>query len=68
MDLNKLKRVENLEVGDHVKAWGPDLEVETARPMTDGTVEVDYATGDSLAGHGGKLTVTYGAGTVVETA
>lgn len=59
MDLEKLKRVENLEVGDHVKAWGPDLEVVTARPMTDGTVEVDF--------DGGQV-VTYGVGTVVETA
>lgn len=59
MDLDKLKRVENLTPGDHVKAWGPDLEVVTARPMTDGTVEVDYGIGD---------TVTYGAGTVVEIA
>lgn len=62
MDVNKLKRVENLAPGDAVKVWGDDLAVETARPMTDGTVEVDYEGAD------GTLTITYGAGTVVETA
>lgn len=59
VDLEKLKRVENLEVGDHVKAWGDDLEVVSARPMTDGTVAVEYV---------GIGDVEYGAGSVVETA
>jgi hypothetical protein len=60
MDVTKLKRVENLAPGDAVKAWGPDLDVDSARPMTDGTVEVAY--------NDGALTVVYGAGTVIETA
>lgn len=59
VDLEKLKRVENLEVGDRVKAWADDLEVVSARPQTDGTVAVDYE---------GIGTVEYGAGSVVETA
>jgi len=67
MDIKKLKRVENLNPGDLVKAWGPDREVVSAMP--NGTnVLVTYAEhiadGTALP----SSVVSYGLGTVVETA
>ena len=63
MDIDKLKRPENLAPGDKVKVWGDDLEVVSARPGTrvvsEPVVEVEFTDGS---------VVLYPPGVLVETA
>lgn len=64
MDIDKIRRVENLAPGDKVKTWGDDLEVVSADPtLSAPMVLVKYQQLD-----GTDLVIPYGPGTLVEIA